>query len=268
MYLRENSHGNETVHDVGNMIGHGDSRTKGISIKRVIDLYEVSQFAAPAIEAHPNGKHDILDAPERILEAMAATYRLLDDDVLLRETGLNRAQASTLLTKISRKFVRKPNGRMAWNFPTIHAKEFSLIQCLTCFIVSKPAYTGNDFFEEMQTLLLKHGFMDEEQTDLLLSRRPHLILFAMTAIHGVRYIMPNGDTVIAEAGWISDRGEAILQVSATIRIPWRKIGLAFPIFDTGLPAAAWAEEYSPSRKNIAWSVPLEVSPSGKLRAIE
>ena len=81
LFLRQNSHGNETVRDIGNMIGHADARHQGLSLQRVIDLYEVAKFQAPKIAKHPNWKLDLSDAPPSLISAMEATFRLLGDDI-------------------------------------------------------------------------------------------------------------------------------------------------------------------------------------------
>lgn len=268
LFLREHSNGMETVRDVGHMLGHSDARTKGVSLERVNDHYEIASFHMPRFAKGADRDLNLHDAPPRMLEAFDATFRLLGDDVLMRETGLTRAQASTRLTRIRRKFVRKSDGRLEWGRPEMHRKELALIQCLNSVIISQPAYSGEDFFNEFVSLLKRHGFMDDGQEDQLARRKPLIVLFAIAAMHGVRYIMPDGNQVEAEAGWVSGFGGALLWVSGKMRVTGLDIDLGFPIFETDLRAADWCEDYDPARRHMSWLVPIELTSQGRIRTIE
>ena len=269
LYLRENSFGNQTVYDVGNMLGHGDSRTKGISVKRVSDLYEIARFQFERLGRDVAAPLALDDAPASLPAVMDATLRLLSDEVLARETGLRRDQASTMLTKIKRKFRAKADGRIGWGAPSIRATEIALITCLTQYILSQPAYTADDFFLETQALLIRHGFMDAGQEALLLRRKPHLILFAIAAMHGARYALPDGETAEAEAGWASDTGDAILSVATRMTVMYggKQVEVMFPTFATDLRAEEWAHDYEPERRSVTWLSPLEITSEPKLRPL-
>ncbi len=267
LFLRENSYGMQTVRDVGHMLGHSDARTKGISLSRVSEHYEMACFHMPRFAEGANRDLNLDDAPPRFFEAMDVTFRLLDDDILMRETGLTRPQASTRLTKLKRKFVKMPSGRIKWGRPKIEDQELALVKCLSSFMLIRPAYTGNGFFAEFSSLLTKHGFMDAGQEYDLERKKPLIILFAITAMHGVRYIMPDGNLVEAEAGWSTEGKEVRLGVSSTMKVPGLAATIGFPILETDLQAAQWCDEYSPDRRHARWKVPIELTPLGKIRTI-
>ncbi|WP_373489853.1 hypothetical protein [Parasphingorhabdus sp.] len=102
LFLRQNSYGNQTVRDIGDMVGHSDERNQGISLERISDYSDVMRYIGPKIARHPNNSLDLGDAPAELIPAMDATYNLIDDDRLLRDTGLRRDQTSTALTKLKR----------------------------------------------------------------------------------------------------------------------------------------------------------------------
>lgn len=269
LFLRQNSYGNQTVRDIGHMIGHADSRESGISLRRVNDFYDITQFQAQKVDQYPDWTLDICDAPPSLIRAMEATFRLLDDDIIMRDTGLRRDQAGTALTKLKRRFQPKDNGRLMWTGAPPLEKHFALLKCLTSYIISRPAYDGDALFTETLALLVRHGFMETHQEPLLLARKPHLLLYAIAAMHGVSYQINEDATVEAEAGWASDTGEALLVVTANIEVDHkRNISWGFPIFSTDLLARDWVADYSSNFRHGQWTVPIELTNEPKLRTID
>lgn len=266
LFLRQQSYGKETVADIGNMVGHADARKQGVSMRRVTDHYHIAQYQSVRFEGNPVLRAlNIYDAPPNLFDMMDATLRLLASELLLKYTGLRRDQASTALTKLKRRFRDDGNGRLTWTGPNIKPKQVALLDCLTGFIISRPAYDANTFIEETAYLLIKHGFIDEPQRHLLQAKRPHLLLFAIAAMHGARYLLDNGDTVEAEAGWGTDNGDALLRVGASVTVPYRREGIEgtqqwlFSLFETDLKASDWAPDFDAARPNVTWTVPIEVT---------
>ena len=46
LFLRENSYGASTVHDIGNMIGHAYERDRGLILSRINDTYQMAKLHA------------------------------------------------------------------------------------------------------------------------------------------------------------------------------------------------------------------------------
>lgn len=269
LFLRQNSHGNKTVRDIGDMIAHSDVRNKGLSLERISDLYEIAKFQALKIAEHPNWKFDLSDAPANLISAMEATFRLLSDEIIKRDTGYPRDQASKALAKLKRCFKTKANGRLTWTGSTPDDRQLALTSCLTSYIVSGPAYDGSKLFAEMVSLLRRHNLIDADQEMRLEAKRPNILLYAIAAMHGVRYRMHNGATVEAEAGWSSDTGDALLGVTASIATDYneKSVSWAFPIFSTDLRASEWASDFTPDRPNVHWKVPIELTSEPRLRPL-
>ncbi|MEO6717103.1 MAG: hypothetical protein ABIM50_07625 [Novosphingobium sp.] len=268
LFLRENSYGKETVRDVGNMLGHSDARTKGLSVERVIDHYNIASLHMPRFAGGAKTQFNLHDMPTCLPEALDATFKLIDDDALMRATGLTRAQTSARLTRLKRKFTKKSDGMLEWDRPDMHVLERKVIECLTSVIIVRPAYSGEVFFEELSCLLGRHRFIDADQQELLTLQKSPIIAFAVAAMHGVKFIVPDGRHVEAEAGWTTDQGEALLRVAAKMNVLGLNVDIGFVLFDTEVKAADWCEHYEPSRRSISWTVPIEISADGRIKAIE
>ncbi|MEA3540239.1 MAG: hypothetical protein U9R73_14015 [Pseudomonadota bacterium] len=269
LFLRANSFGAETVRDIGDMIGHADSRGKGLSLRRVNDTYAMTRFIIPRVVKRPDPSASVGEIPAGLLEAMEATLRLLDEEHLIRHTGMRKDQASTALTKLKRKVQVQPDGRATWLTSHINPADVALTRCLTSYIISKPAYSADDLFRETQALLLRHGFMDEQQIPLLFARRVHLALFAVVAMHGVRYRLFDSETAEAEAGWEGDDGTPRIIVSVTLKIPHSEGAdeVSFPIFDTDLHPGDWSVGYDSTKGTAMWTVPLELTAEPRLKPL-
>ena len=268
LFLRQHSYGRETVYDIGNMLGHGDERDQGISLRRVSDTYVMAQYQIPKAVEHPNFKLYLGDAPPNLFEIMTATLRSISDEKLPEMVGRRRDQASTALAKLRRKFRTKSDGRLEWALPSIHVNDIALIQRLTSHLISKPAYSGDELLEETWQLFLRHGFAREDQHSLLIKRRPHLLLFAIAAMHGVRYLLPDGKTAEAEAGWVTTDDVALLSVYFTMSAPYRDkfVSVGFPVFVTDLSAREWVEDF-PDLRHGHFKTPIELTPKPSLRAL-
>lgn len=269
LFLRGQSFGHEVVRDVGHMVGHADARDKGLSFKRVSDFYEVSKFQAVKVAKYPNNSIALDAAPSNLIIVMEATLGLLNNDEIKRDLNLRRDQALSLLNKVKRRFSDNGNGTIRWNGLQPNKNEMRLIVALTSVLISRPAYDANDLFREWEELLLRHALIDESQRDLLLSKRAQLILFSIASMHGIKYLLPDGGMVEAEAGWSSETGSAILHVTAKVDLDYngRPVSWSFPIFSTDLVAAQWAEDFEDGVRTATWTEPIELTAYSKLKRI-
>ena len=267
LFLRGKSVGRQSVRDLGNMIGHADIRDQGISVYRVRDAQTIALYKMRRLMANSTTL-DLEDAPPTLLAVMDAAFNLLDDETIMRETGLTRNQIGTNLTRIKRKFSVKSSGNIFWDNSFINEKEISIIKCLTEFLISEDVYSSSELIEDTLYLLLKYKFMDDNQIDLFYSKSDYLLIFAVASMHGVMFDCPEGIPTEAVAGWTTSGEKTYLNVSVTFPIqddPEIKLGLS--LFTTELHPSIYSEDYVEGERHISFDCPIEITEEGKLRCM-
>jgi hypothetical protein len=266
LFLRGYSYGRQSVRDLGDMIGHADVRTKGLSVDRVREVQTIALYTIPRFL--PNGPKVLVlsDAPSALLAAMDATFNCLDDALLKYHTGMTRAQVGTILTRIKRKFSVKNNGNLYWDSHPINEKELSVIKCLTSFLMSKEIYSADELVEDTLCLLLKHQLIDGDQLQLFHAKRDYLVIFAVASMHGVTFDCPDGVPAEAKAGWSTEGDNTHLSVSVNFPVPGGP-ELALSLFDTNLHPSLWSEDYEAGSRNVHFNCPIEITNEGKLRCM-
>lgn len=268
LFLREYSFGRQSVRDLGDMIAHADIRNKGVSVNRVRDMQTVALYKLRPLVDNSAVELNLNSAPPKLLAVMDATFNLLDEITLHRETGLSKSQIGAALAKIKRKFSVKDDGNIFWNSHPPSNKEKSIIICLTRFLISRCAYSADELVEDTLYVLIKNGFMGPEQSELFYTKRNHLLIFAVASIHGVLFDCRDGVAAQAEAGWTTVGDDTYLNVSVTFPVsenPELKIGLA--LFDTDLHPALFCEDFEQDKRHATFAHPLEITEEGKLRSM-
>lgn len=269
LFLRERSLGRHSVYDVGNMVGHSDQRIRGISVERVTAMHKVAHFHVKRI-GNNNLNLNLGDCDPEFIEVMDATFLLIDDELLKFHTGLKRDQASTKLTKLKRKFSTRSNGRHYWSGGDIKAIDFKLMDYLSNVMISGGAYNPDSLFNDFAYLLLKNGFISEPQIPDLSKIKDNIAVYAIAAMHGTEFILGDGITGVANAGWNTKNERAVLLVGVTVQIPYKStdVGIVFPIFETDLLAKDWSHDYDPNVRHASWQVPIEMTQEPKLRCLD
>jgi hypothetical protein len=271
LFLRENSFGNKNVREIGDMIAHGDTREKGISFQHVSDKMELIEFKLPHIEAYPSiPEISLEDAPRNFLPAMEACLRLMDTSTIRTQLNMNKRSAERSLRRIKSQFFEKENGCFALRGYTLSQAEQKLIKVLTSMLSGASLYTGDQLFDEIEKLLVRHKFIDKNQAPQLLARKPHILLFAIERMHLVEFPLTNGKRVVAQAGWDLENGLAKLNVYISHVISWQGSNrtIISLLFSTDLSAEEWAPEFNPLLGSKLISCPIEMTSEPRLRLLK
>jgi hypothetical protein len=259
--LRFRSFGRETVIEIGDFVAHADERNKGAVTQVARDFFTVARLSLLYIgrTLDPN------DLPASIPSVLEATFRQLDDSILVSDTGLTRETAKKKLALIVRKMKPNAAGRIAvW--AELDETERSIVLCLTRLVV-KPAFDDNRLFREFSGALLKNDLLAESEMAQFSRFKPAVSLFAMSVMHQCRIDLGDGTTALLQAC-----SDDTLNVVATAEAesPRKKLNAAATMFTTALRGAEYCDpellkETSPSRP--CWHHPIELTTGKKLAKI-
>ncbi|WP_152664001.1 hypothetical protein [Sphingomonas sp. SRS2] len=247
------------------MLAHADERIQGVSVRRVIDLHCIAKFKM----AYLNRAIALASVPAEMLDVMDATYRVLDDVTIYRDTGLNREQSGTALTRLKKRFSKNPDGTLSFNSLYETERDRKVLECFTGYVISKGAYNNIALFNEFKGLMIRHKFLDQNSAEFD-QFFPHLSLYAIASMHGVNFLLPCGTIATAAAGWQTP-ADGDPRLGVTITFPGlagqtKTVPVGLSLFETDLNAADWVDGYE-ARRHATWDLPIEVTSEPKLRAL-
>lgn len=225
--LRGRSGGRQTIQEIGNFIAHRAERDQGIATERAEDFFIHMQFHA--IRFVEKRTVDLSDLPPFFPQYLDATFRLTDDDILRRDTGLNRRQAKRALETTKNHILTDPSSGKLFILPT--ADDVVILRCLTRYIISKPAFTGDMFFREMISILRAQNLLRASEVPHFSVHKNTLILYVVALLHGctLRFGKGNYAWLMADI----DFETATIEVNSTVWSPNSpRIGFGWPIFTT------------------------------------
>ena len=150
--------------------------------------------------------------------------------------------------------------------PKHTAEERRLIQCLTTYIVAKPAFDDKRLFEELSAILRTDDLLQKDELADFCKLKPGIALYAVAAMHncvikaedGVEAVLsahvPNENICVAAASevWSPANG--------------RMVTMAEDIFVTSLDAKTYCESDLITQPN-PWDCALEVTSKMTLTAL-
>jgi len=171
--MRAESGGRGLVSEIANFIAHPDKRTQGIIVHEVRDF-----FAFLKVRAEIENRQIISNAlPANFHEALRANMRRLRKQVLIEETGLNRAQATAVLEQALSKIPLAVGGSL------FTREELMVVRCVASNIKGGAFFTDHDLFEDFCRIARKLRLLDNKEKVTLRKSKAAFTLFALTVMH-------------------------------------------------------------------------------------
>jgi hypothetical protein len=259
--LRQRSGGREALIELGDFVAHRDQRFKGIVTRTVRDFFVSIRFLAPRI-MQPS-PINLSDLPPNMIEAMWATFRLVDSKYIKKLTGLKRQHAEKALSAMAERVI-EAGGRAALAWPT--ASDIALINCLAGVIVSRPAFDGTRLYTEFVGALVENALVKPGQAGRLARIKAPLALYAVACMHECVVDLGDGTHATLTAGTSDEETGVAVTASSWVSLPdGKQVEMAFPIFTTSIPPeeACNPDIWGPGTRG-SWMCPLELKANRRL----
>lgn len=271
LWMRTRSYGRQTVREVGDFVAHADERTKGIGTDATRDFFAALRHSVPNLGKSNN----LSDFPPSFRDAIVANFRLLDPEIVRRDTGLGKRAAALALASFLRDLHQLPSGNLSATKITSH--EFKLVECLSQYIVSKPAFTDVGLFADLSTVLQKEQLLKPDEAAAFAKAMPFTSLFAMTSMHQCAIVLEDGQRSKLSLYYSSEGNTRRLGISAAAVLTASNgsdLTISGPFFGSSLEATEWCEagllqgavhaEYGVLATSHKWDCPMELGTNGKL----
>jgi hypothetical protein len=268
LFFRTNSFGCMSVRDLGDMIGHAETRNKGISVDAVRAMRTVAAFHLKRI-GNNEADFNLNRVPSDFFDLMDAALIITSAADLKDMTGLNKKQAKSNLFAMRHGFSHLLDGSRSVKGYSLAKNDLNVVNALSRSIISGGPYNADVLFQETLHLFKKHDFLELDQEKNAHARKDHLTLFAIAAMHGVIFDLSDGMNAEAMAGWHTRDGLPILHVAAHFIVPFGNdyTKIAFELFSTDLRADHWCENYDATQETAIFLDPIEVTGMPKLRCL-
>jgi hypothetical protein len=250
--MRDRCDGREPVVEIGDFVAHRDERTRGITTNATRDFFTFLKGGYLKIPI------DITNLPAGFSNTLAAALRRIDNARLRQDTGLKRVPAERLLAKAIRKIQTDRAGRsfIAWPF----ADEVSLVNCLLRHFFTRPAFNGDELFDDFFESLVSNSLLRRSERRRFSKLNGVISLYAITYMH--ECVIDLGDGTKATLSASPNCGDGMLGVfaKAEVTAQGKNISIAAPIFTTTLIAAEFCEPSLLHNAMPVWTCHLELTP--------
>lgn len=261
-WLRFRSFGNKAVADIGNFVAHADERDSGVSWKGVQSFSHVLDYQIPRImaldraPASPNDK-------ESFAKVVLATLHLMPPSKVKASTHLGKRKAEKLVHDALNKVIAF-NGTRLDVSDDMTDQQLELLNYFSSFVLSQPAFTGEDLAKQFAAVLQKNELIDENQ------KLSHIVcefvaIYAVEKMNGSRLILEDGKDVqlwarVDQSGWLE------VVVLCPLSDTPKQTTVSSAIYTTECKATDWC---SPELIKIQqpWEMPLEINGSGRLQML-
>lgn len=252
---RERSHGRASFRELGDFLAHRDQRTKGPVTQRVRDVFTSFRVWSMPLRS-------LTPSPSDLLDAGKANLRLYSD-AEIAAFGTHREAANTKINKIIRKLE-------AGHPPSANDKE--LFHLIVNRFVWRPAFTGDELFNDFEHVLLKNRIIAPENCAALAASKDLISLYAVSRLHGSAIKIEDGMTGKLIAGFANADGVIEVKVDVGGKDWIKPVQAPICIFLTSLdPKKYCAPNLMPQSGMSAWdawSYPIEIAEDGRLSAIK
>lgn len=189
--MREETGGRGIVSEIAHFLAHPAVRTQGLVTSEIRDQvmflrlyvpYYTSPLLLPALPA--NAK-----------DALRANFRRLKRGIIKKELRMNPVHAERILEKV-----------MARMIPTVHGgltkaeirspEELRVFSLVATYAKGGPIFTDDDLFDDFSKVLRKRGIIKTTEMEKLKAIKPALALFALTAMHGNKIDLRDGQPAL------------------------------------------------------------------------
>lgn len=255
--LRDLDKSRNTILEVGNFVAHRTERKHGLVTQDTKDFFVVTNFSLKKIY----NKIDPHDLPQNIAAVLVATLKHLDDSILKKHTGIRKKDANRILPTILANSLQRIDGKLRLSPKT--AEDDKLLQCLSSFIISKPAFDDQRLYLELLQSLSQHGFLKSEDQTQFRKLKRTIALYAVSAFHGSAVLLEDGETALLHGGWYDGKITTMAQSQPPV---FSTVGTAMAIFQTSVPITDGCD---PVLSNAVpaqgiWEFPIELRSDGKL----
>ncbi len=250
---RENSHGKASFRELADFLAHRDGRDKGPVTQRVRDVF--SSFRVWSL-----GLRGLKPTLDDIATAGLANLNLLSEEELKFGCNLRRDVAR-------QKFDKALRAAKAGQ-PVSHAK-LQLIDFLANRFLWKPAFTGDELFEDFVEVSMRNQVLDPADRRPVEQQRDFLLLYAMTRLHGAAIQIEQGRVATLYAGFANSEKRLEVRVDIASQDWPKRVHAPICMFSTKLAALEHcaAELLVEMPMWNSWTHPVELGTDGKLHAL-
>ncbi|HEX6858797.1 MAG TPA: hypothetical protein VF138_01160 [Caulobacteraceae bacterium] len=253
--LRSRSRTHHTFREVGDFVAHRDTRDKGLLSQTTRDVFTSFDVWSLGLR----GKQPSLADIER---ASAANLRLATDEQLKQGCGCGRATARKRLAAALEK---------AGQGHFLTAAETRVLQYLGNHFIWKPAFTGEQLFDDFAAVLVLNQLVDAHDRAALQSLKAFVVLHALTVMHGSSLVLESGSQARLLGGYANK--DRWLEVKVELTMPdfpkpvWAPISMFY--------AEIQPEDHCDPSLILEedpvfidhWNFPLEVGSNGRLTRV-
>jgi hypothetical protein len=256
--LRERFYSREAFLEIGHFVAHAGERERGIVTERAKHFFTHMRFTFE--------RYRDQSAPysgEYLCAALAANLNLASDETL-KEWGVSRHDAASLLGKVKRKLRGKFGAPPLPEFP-YKAHEVEILSKILGTVFANPAFNGELLFKEFCDVLVKNKILQAHEMGRMDQLAPVLSLYGAFRLHGC--------SVRLESGWSAELrinqhgpGETIAVNASAVMNPELNISVSAPFYTTIVQPTAGCTDELLSR----WEEPnlvIELTDSGRLSII-
>jgi hypothetical protein len=263
--LRERCDGREAIREIGDFVAHRADRNKGITTEEVRDFFAILQFTIWKLTLPPEPDPlpiYLRELPPCFDRAMLATLKRIDNHTL-RNYRLKRNEADQLLTGLLKNnIVVTPEGtrRLGGNGDERH---FPLLNCLTLFLVSRPAFDETRLFEEFLATLKSNLLIKNDEIKRFRELKSYLTLYAIAYMHQNSIDLGDGHRSVLCAS-ISTKGNLVIYAKCKANFHGQVRTWCCTIFDTSLDAKAYCDPDIVRDLSEGKEFPIELTTKSKL----
>jgi hypothetical protein len=255
LYARDRCDGREPVQEIGDFVAHHAERTKGIVTRETSDWFITSRIMFSGVQK----PLDRSKLPPNFREFLSASLRRIGP--VIKRSGFSQSRARKMLPGILGKFDTNPDGTLAVSKKHTD-DEVKLINALSSYIVSRPAFLADRLFNDFAETLKKNGLLDKKKMNEFKKVKPAVLLFAVTVMHNCVVQIGDGLTCKLIAAPTGPNGSIdVIAPVPTIENPG--IFAASPIFSTDLPVRECCEDALVAAPQ-PWDFDLEITSAQKL----
>ncbi len=258
LFVRSRCDGRQTVQDIGDFIAHPQQRNKGITTDTVRDFFTILIFKF---------RDDNKIIPANFEEVLRALVRQIDRGILKRDTGLNKPEVEKMIPELLDLFSKNDDGTFR-QIKGVSEKERRVLECLTRYVISKPAFDRIRLVREFRDTLKSHDLLEENELRQFETVGPAIILYACYCMHGSEILLSDDSKVTLEvhANEVKWKGKAgtklFVSGSAPVSHQGTTVNIAGAIFETCLDAQKYSDfDWD---KNPGPDTPIDLTEDGRL----
>ena len=252
LWLRSKAPRNSAVRDVGNFVGHKDTRDNGVSWERGVQFCHMA-----ALHLHDRRKPDsvTVDVYKR---AVHACFRALGPAAAKNVFKVGYERLGTRLNKALDNIVDVRGGQVVIKRP-FTAREQKLLEHYGSRLVVAAAMTESELIDGLVSQLSLQGVLQDDEESQLRAQSCFICAYAITQMHGAELI-ERGKPVATLAAFAQDF-ECRMGVHVQYRI--NGINMVADIFTTDCDPREWC---TPAVRTqwVGELPPLELDANGRL----